>query len=192
MNSNSVRRVYGCLSGLLRRLLGGSVHPVEGIEVLLVGIGEGVKVFLGGGDLGVAHAVHDGFEVGASGEQPGCVSVAQVVDADGEVDPRRGNGRSPYPGTEGVPGEGGALAGGEQQVTGSETAVGDVSAELCDQFGWQAYGAGIVVHGVGLGQHPLAGGGVLDRDLDDGIVNGDLPGVDVEVEGFEDFALDPA
>jgi hypothetical protein len=32
---------------------------VEGVEVLGVGVGEGVEVFLGGGDLGVAHPVHD-------------------------------------------------------------------------------------------------------------------------------------
>jgi hypothetical protein len=32
---------------------------------LLSASGGGVEVFLGGGDLGVAHAVHNGFEVGA-------------------------------------------------------------------------------------------------------------------------------
>ena len=62
---------------------------VQGVEVLCVGVGEGVEVFLGGGDLGVAHAVHDGFEVGASGEEPGGVGVAEVVDADVEVDAGR-------------------------------------------------------------------------------------------------------
>jgi len=41
---------------------------VEGVEVLLVGFGEGVEVFLGGLDLGVSHAFHDGLEVGAAGE----------------------------------------------------------------------------------------------------------------------------
>jgi hypothetical protein len=35
-----------------------------------------VEVFLGGLDLGVAHAFHGEFEVGAAGEEPGCVGVA--------------------------------------------------------------------------------------------------------------------
>ena len=63
-----------------------TLHAREGVEVALVGVGEGVEVFLGGLDLGVAHAVHDRFEVGAAGEEPGGVGVAEVVDADVEVD----------------------------------------------------------------------------------------------------------
>jgi hypothetical protein len=54
----------------------------EGVEVALVGVWECVEVFLGGLDLGVAHAFHDGFEVGAAGEEPGGVSAAEVVDPD--------------------------------------------------------------------------------------------------------------
>ena len=34
----------------------------------------------------MAHPVHDAFEVGAAGEQPGGVGVAEVVDPDREVD----------------------------------------------------------------------------------------------------------
>ncbi len=34
----------------------------------------------------MAHVVHDGFQVGAAGEEPGGVGVAEVVDADAEVD----------------------------------------------------------------------------------------------------------
>jgi len=45
-----------------------------------------MQVLLGGGDLGMTHAVHHGLEVGAAGEQPGGVGVAEVVDADIEVD----------------------------------------------------------------------------------------------------------
>ena len=41
---------------------------------------------MGGVDSGVAHAVHDGFEVGAAGEEPGGVGVAEVVYADVEPD----------------------------------------------------------------------------------------------------------
>src|SRR4051812_28989805 len=51
----------------------------EGVEVFAVGFGDGVEVFLGGLDLGVAHAFHDGFEVGPFGEEPGGVGVAEVV-----------------------------------------------------------------------------------------------------------------
>ena len=64
----------------------GSLRPLaalacsgKGVEVLAVGFGERVEVFLGGLDLGVAHAFHHGLEVGSFGEQPGCVRVAQVV-----------------------------------------------------------------------------------------------------------------
>jgi hypothetical protein len=35
---------------------------------LLVGAGEGVQVALGGLDLAVSEAFHDGFEVGAAGD----------------------------------------------------------------------------------------------------------------------------
>ena len=53
----------------------------------LLGIGQGVQVLLGGLDLAVPEAVHDGLEVGAAGEQPGCVGVAQVVHPDVEAEP---------------------------------------------------------------------------------------------------------
>ena len=64
--------------------------------------------------------------------------------------------------------------------------------ELVDQLGGQTHGAGLVVLGVGLGQHPLAGGGVLDRDLDDGLLDGQPSGGEVEVAGFEGDELAPA
>jgi hypothetical protein len=35
---------------------------------------------MGGLELGVAHLVHDGAEVGAAGQQPGCVSPVEVVE----------------------------------------------------------------------------------------------------------------
>ena len=80
-----------------------AADPVECGEVLLIGVGEGVEVFLGGGDLGVAHAVHDGFEVGASGEEPGGVGVAEVVDADVEANAGGLDGWQPDAGVERVP-----------------------------------------------------------------------------------------
>ena len=65
---------------LARRVVVGVGLPgadaVEGVEVFLVGIGQGMQVFLRGGDLGVPHPVHDGLEVGAAGEEPGGVGVA--------------------------------------------------------------------------------------------------------------------
>jgi hypothetical protein len=72
--STFARRVFGCSDRL------------DDLSAL-VGVGEGVQVLLSGLDLGVAHPFHHGYEVGAAGEQPGGVGVAQVVDADGEVDP---------------------------------------------------------------------------------------------------------
>jgi hypothetical protein len=111
----------------------------------LVGVGEGVEVFLGGGDLSMTHAVHHGSEVGAAGQQPGGVGVTQVVDADGEVQPGGGDGGSPDAGAEGAAGEGGAVAGGEQQVVWLELPFGDVVGELFDEVGWEAEGAGFVV-----------------------------------------------
>jgi len=146
---------HGLLDRILRRRRVGPTDPVEGGEVLGLGIGEGVEVLLSGGDLGVPHPVHDGSEVGASGDQSGRVSVAHVVDPDVEVHARRGDGGPPDPGAEGVPGERGAFAGREQQVTGLEPSVSDVSLELRDQLRREPHGAGFVVLGVGLGEHPL-------------------------------------
>jgi hypothetical protein len=64
-------------SGL--RLRPGPADLVEGGEVLGVGVGGGVEVFLGGLDVGVAEAVHDGGEVGAAGEQLLSVTVAEYL-----------------------------------------------------------------------------------------------------------------
>jgi hypothetical protein len=49
---------------------------LEGVEGGVVGVGEGVEVFLGGGDGGVAEAFFDDLEVGAADEEPGGVGVA--------------------------------------------------------------------------------------------------------------------
>jgi hypothetical protein len=55
---------------------------VEGVEGGVVVSGEGVEVLLGGADVAVAESFFDGLEVGAAGEEPGGVGVAQVVGAD--------------------------------------------------------------------------------------------------------------
>lgn len=81
----------GSASRLGPRSAGSAAGSVEGVEVLGVGVGEGVEVLLGGGDLGVAHPVHHGLEVGSAGEQSGGVGVTQVVDADLEVHSRGGD-----------------------------------------------------------------------------------------------------
>jgi hypothetical protein len=106
---------------------------VECGEVLLVGIREGVEVLLRGRDLGVAHPVHDGLEIGSACQQPGWVSIAQVVDAD--VKSRSRTRRRPVatPGCGGCCERSGAVAGREEQVTGLETSVSDVGLKLRDQ-----------------------------------------------------------
>src|SRR3954468_9066007 len=67
---------------------------VECVEGGVVGVGEGVEVFLGGGQAAVAEAFFDGLDVGAAGEEPGCVGVGEVVEPDrmGEVRGRGGGG----------------------------------------------------------------------------------------------------
>jgi hypothetical protein len=55
------------------------------VEGGLVGVREGVQVFLRGGDASVAEAFLDDLEVGATGKQPGRVSVAQVVHPYAEI-----------------------------------------------------------------------------------------------------------
>ena len=112
----------------------------------------------------MSHAVHDRLQVGSAGEQPGGVGVAQIVDADTEVDAAGFDGGGPGAGTEGVAGDGGAVAGGEQQVVGAEATFADVGGQLVEEAGAQAHGAGFVVFGVGLGDHPLPVGGRAERD----------------------------
>ena len=156
---------------------------VEGGEVLGVGVGEGVEVLLGGGDLGMAHPVHHGFEVGSAGEQPGRMGMAEVVNTDLEVHARGGHGGAPDPGAEGVARDRCALTGGEQQVTRTEPTVSDVRGELGEEVVGEGHGAGFVVFGVGLGEHPVAGGGVLDRDLDNRLLHRQASGPEIEVAG---------
>jgi hypothetical protein len=63
----------------------GSAKCVEGG---VVGVGQGVQVFLGGTEAAVAEALFDDLDVGAPGEEPGGVGVAQVVGSDGDADAR--------------------------------------------------------------------------------------------------------
>jgi hypothetical protein len=80
--SEPVQGVAGCgLESVTGRNRTPSSHmtapdPGQGGEGGVVGVGQGVEVLLGGGQLGVAEAVHDGFEVGAASQEPGGVGVA--------------------------------------------------------------------------------------------------------------------
>ena len=51
----------------------------QGVQGSVVAVGQGVKVALGGGDARVAESFLDDGQVGAAGEDPGGVGVAQVV-----------------------------------------------------------------------------------------------------------------
>ena len=83
--------------------------------------------------------------------------MAQVVYADVEVDPGRSYGWQPGPDVEGVPRDGGSLAGAERQIRWAELPACDPVGELIDLVGGECHGAGLVVLGVGLGEHPLTG-----------------------------------
>ncbi len=109
-------RGYSFTADLVIRRLP-SAHAGEGGERGVVGVGEGVQVLLGGGELGVAEAVHDGFEVGAAGEEPGGVGVSQVVPAQVEVQAGCLHGGQPDAGPEGGAGNGLPGVVGEQQLS---------------------------------------------------------------------------
>jgi hypothetical protein len=81
---------------------------------------------------------------------------------------------------------------GNSRSSGPQSAVGDVSRELVEKLGRERHGARLVLLEVGLGQHPLSGGGVLQGDLDDGLLHGHPAGGEVEVAGFEGDELAPA
>jgi len=61
----------------------------QSIEVLLVGLGEGVKVLLRRLDLGMPHSLHDALQVRSTREQPGRMSMSEVVHAHSKVDAAR-------------------------------------------------------------------------------------------------------
>jgi hypothetical protein len=70
-------------------------------------------------------------------------------------------------------------------------AGGDPVGELGDEVGGEARGAGLVVLGLGLGEHPGAGGGVLDRDLHDCLFDAQRALDEVEVAGLEGDEFSP-
>jgi hypothetical protein len=65
------------------------------VEAGGVVVGEGVEVLLGGAQAAVAKAFFDDLDVGAAGEEPGCVGAAQVVHSDAEVEVGGGDGGVP-------------------------------------------------------------------------------------------------
>ncbi len=86
--------------------------------------------------------------------------MAEVVHPDGEVDAGGFDGGQPDAGPECVAGDGCAGLGGEQQGVSSDVVGGDVGGDVVEPVGSDGEGAGLVVLGVGLGDHPGAGGGV--------------------------------
>lgn len=90
--------------------------------------------------------------------------MSEAVRVLGEVDV---GGRDGWPSETGVdaPARQGVascdLAKGEQQVVALQAEVGDAGHEGVEEVRRDVQGAGLVVFGVGLDDHPLAGGGVL-------------------------------
>ena len=82
----------------------------------VVGFGEGVEVFLGGDDAAVPEAFFDGLEVGAAGEEPGGVGVAEVVGADADAD--AGGVEGGFPDLVAEPGAGDVPVGGQGAAAG--------------------------------------------------------------------------
>ena len=70
--------------------------------------------------------------------------MAEVVDADVGVDTGGLDCGQPDAGAECVPRDRGAVAGGEQQIVGTEAPGGDRVGELGEQVGGEAHGAGFV------------------------------------------------
>ena len=130
-------------------------------RVALVGVGKGVQVLLRGLDPGVAHAFHDGFEVGSACQQPRGVVLAQVLHPDREVDPAGFDRGEPDPGAEGVPGDRSSRLGGEQQLVVPDAVDTDVLGDRVEPGLANAEGAGLVVLGVRLREVALAGGGMF-------------------------------
>jgi hypothetical protein len=56
-----------------------SANSVHGGQGGLVSVGQGVKVLTGGRDACVAEALLDDLKVGAAGEQPGGMRMAEVM-----------------------------------------------------------------------------------------------------------------
>jgi hypothetical protein len=90
--------------------------------------------------------------------------VSEVVNADWEIDPAGLDRGKPDAGAEGVAGDRGAAAGGEEQVVVADAVGLDVVGDAVEPGLADAEGAGFVVLGVGLEQVALAGGGVLLGD----------------------------
>src|SRR4051794_28341967 len=93
--------VWGLSEGFADSLVAAS-DAIQSVEVLVVGLRQGVQVLLRRLDLGVSHALHDALEVGATGEQPARVRMPQVMDPQGEVDAARLDCWQPYARAKGV------------------------------------------------------------------------------------------
>src|SRR6266496_4855668 len=67
----------------------GATYSCQGVERRLVRVGEGVQIRLGGRDARMAHPFLDDLQIGAAMQEPGGVTVTQVVHAYAETEVRR-------------------------------------------------------------------------------------------------------
>ena len=107
--------------------------------------------------------------------------MAEVVDADREVHATGFDSGKPDPGAEGVARDRCARPRGEEKVAPADIVGLDVFGDGVQPGLAHSEGAWFVVLRVGLDQVALAGGGVLLRDLDDGLLNGDVAAEEVDV-----------
>ena len=113
-------------------MVGLTLDPPQRAESSLVRGRQGVYVLAGGRDGGVPEPVADDLQVRAPGEQPGCVGVAQVVQAWSGIEPGRGAGGEPDTQSEPVPRQvpvGVAFAWASGGVLTGGTSVGAVPGE---------------------------------------------------------------
>ena len=141
---------------------------VEGYEGGGVGGGEGVQVFLRGGDGLVAESFADGLEIGAAGEEPGGVGVAQVVHSRSWVEVGGGAGGVPDLGAPVVAGQvsvgGGSDPGAAGLVESGESPVGAVGGERCSAVAAAAVAGGVSGQGA-VPVSPAGGVGIGESEV---------------------------
>jgi excisionase family DNA binding protein len=104
--------------------------PRQGVEVLLIGVGQRVQILLSGLDLCVSHPVHHTLEVSAAREKPRSMSMAKIVHPDAEVDARCFDSRQPDSSAERVPRDRSADLSAEQEFVATNPMDPDVLRDL--------------------------------------------------------------